>query len=120
VVINAGEVSQSAAAMTEELAGLGYTMADGISDNDEDAADETVVFFGGPGGPEAVARSVANDLGGVTVEAAPSDMSTLINPDDSAGAATVFVMLGTDLSNQTLPLPQVPVAPSLATTTTTG
>ena len=30
VVINAGEVSQSAAAMTGELEGLGYTMADGI------------------------------------------------------------------------------------------
>ena len=95
-------------------------MADGISDNDEDEAEATVVYFGGPGGPEAVARSVANDLGGVTVEAAPSDMTTLINPDDSAGAATVFVMLGTDLSNQPLPLPEVPAAPSIVTTTTTG
>ena len=78
------------------------------------------MYFSGPGGPEAVARSVANDLNGVTVEAAPSDMSTLINPDDSAGAATVFVMLGTDLSGKTLPLPQPPAAPTNPTTTTTG
>lgn len=117
VVINAGEVPQSAAAMTQELADLGYTTVDGISDNDEDAAEETVVYFAGPGGPEAVARSVANDLGGVTVEAAPADPTTLINPEDSAGEATVFVMLGTDLSGKTLPLPQAPAAPTTPTTT---
>jgi hypothetical protein len=120
VVINAGEVSQSAAGMTQELEDLGYTMVDGISDNDEDAAEATIIYFSGPGGPEAVARSVANDLGGVTVEAAPADMTTLINPEDSAGAATVFVMLGTDLSGKTLPLPQAPAAPTNPTTTTTG
>lgn len=117
VVINAGEVSQSAAGMTAELADLGYATVDGISDNDEDAAEETIVYFSGPGGPEAVARSVANDLGGVTVEAAPSDMTTLINPEDSAGEASVFVMLGTDLSGDSLPLPQAPAAPTNPTTT---
>jgi hypothetical protein len=117
VVINAGEVPQSAAAMTQELADLGYTTVDGISDNDEDAVEETVVYFSGPGGPEAVARSVANDLGGVTVEAAPADMTTLINPEDSAGEASVFVMLGTDLSGDSLPLPQAPAAPTNPTTT---
>ena len=120
VVINAGEVSQSAAGMTEELKALGYTTVDGISDNDEDEAETTIVYFAGPGGPEAVARSVAADLGNVTVESAPADMTTLINPDDSAGEATVFVMLGTDLSGQSLPLPQAPAAPTLVTTTTTG
>jgi len=120
VVINAGEVPQSAGAMTTELSDLGYQTEDGVSDNDDDQLEATVVYFSGPGGPEAVARSVAADLGGVTVEAAPSDLASQIAEGDSPGAATVFVMLGTDLSGQSLPLPQAPAAPTIAPTTTTA
>lgn len=102
VVINAGEVGGSAGAMSEELAGLGYTMEPGITDNDDEQQEATVVYFAGPGGPETVARSVAADLGGVAAEPAPNPLPIL--EGDSPGAATVYVVLGTDLANQELPL----------------
>jgi hypothetical protein len=124
VVVNAGEEGGSAAAMSTELADLGYTMVEGgVSDNDnvvDEALEETVVYFAGPGGPEAVARSVARDLGNVTVSQSPSDITSQISEEDQskAGGASVYVMLGIDLSGQALPLPQAPAAPTNPTTTT--
>lgn len=118
IVINASEVPESAAAMTTELTDLGYTMEPGASDNDSEALEATVVYFAGPGGPEAVARTVAADLGDVTVEAAPADVP--ISPDDSKGAATVYVILGTDLAGKSLPLPVAPSLPPVPSTPTTA
>lgn len=121
VVINAGEVPQSAAGMTTELTNLGYATEPGVSDDDEDALETTVVYFAGPGPPEAVANAVAADLGGVSVEAAPSPLP--IASGDSPGAASVFVVLGTDLSGKSLPLPvapAVPAPPSAPPSATTG
>jgi hypothetical protein len=124
VVVNASEEGGSAAALTAELADEGYQMiGEGVSDNDNVLAEileETVVYFAGPGGPEAVARSVAADLGNVPVSAAPSDIADQISSEDSPGEATVYVMLGIDLVGKTLPLPQAPAAPTVAPTTTTG
>ena len=118
IVINASEVPESAAAMTTELTDLGYTMEPGVSDNDSEALAATVVYFAGPGGPEAVARTLAADLGNVTVEAAPAEIP--ISPDDSQGAATVYVILGTDLAGKSLPLPVAPSLPPVPSTPTTA
>ncbi len=118
IVINASEVPGSAAAMTTELTDLGYTMEPGVSDNDSEALAATVVYFAGPGGPEAVARTLAADLGNVTVEAAPAEIP--ISPDDSQGAATVYVILGTDLAGKSLPLPVAPSVPPVPSTPTTA
>lgn len=116
VVINAGEVSQSAGAMSSELEGLGYTLAEAISDDDDDVEETTVVWFQAGNNTEAVARTVAQDLGGVDVGPAPSPIPT----NDSTGAASVFVRLGTDLANEELPIappPNPPAAGGGATTT---
>jgi len=118
IVINASEVPESAAAMTTELTDLGYTMEPGVSDNDSEALAATVVYFAGPGGPEAVARTLAADLGNVTVEAAPAEIP--ISPDDSQGAATVYVILGTDLAGKSLPLPVAPTLPPVPSPPTTA
>lgn len=123
VVINAGEVSGSAGQMTDLLAQAGYTMEPGVSDNDSDQAETTVVqFLDGTGNPatEAVARSVAADLGGVAVAATAT--APAVNQGDSVGAATVFVLLGTDKANSTLApaAPATPTAPSIAAPSTTS
>jgi hypothetical protein len=112
VVINAGEVSQSAGALTELLTERGYTTVDGVSDADDEQSSTTVVqFLDGTGNPavEAVARTLAADLGGVDVEAVTT--APAVSSGDSVGAATVFVLLGTDKANQPL-APAAPTSPS--------
>ena len=117
VVINASEVPQSAAAFTTELTDIGYTAEPGVTDNDDEELTDTVVYFASAGAPEAVARSVAQDLGGVTVEPAPSPLP--IQEGDSPGSASVFVFLGTDLAGKSLPLPATPTVPAAPSTPTT-
>jgi len=114
VVINASEVPQSAAGFTTELTDLGYATEPGVTDNDDEALPATIVYFASAGAPEAVARTLAQDLGGVAVEAAPSPLP--IQEGDSPGSASVFVFLGTDLAGKSLPLPSVPTPPSTPTT----
>ena len=126
VVINAGEVSGSAGAMTDLLTEKGYTTVGGVSDADDEPTETTVVqYLDGTGNAavEAVARTLAADLGGVDVEAVTTAPG--VASGDSVGAATVFVLLGTDKANQPLApaAPASPTAPAVATpapTTTAG
>lgn len=119
VVVNAAGQGGVAGAMTEQLTELGYTM-DGSGVTSTDAAiDQTVVLYNsGTADPvtQAVARTLATDLGVAapegTAEAPPTDNST---------AATVYVMLGTDLAGQELPTATTtPTVNTPAPTTTTG
>lgn len=123
VVVNAAGVSGVAAAMTEDLAGLEYTMeGEGITSNGEDLTTTVVYYNAGTGNPAtlAVAQTLASDLGVAAPQEAPDPLPT----DDSTGAATVFVMLGSDLAGQDPPgaatATTTPTVNTPAPTTTTG
>lgn len=120
VVVNAAGQGGVAGAMTAQLAELTYTMeGEGITSN-AGAIETTVVYYNaGTGNPVtlAVAQTLAKDLG----VAAPQEAPDPFPSDDSTGAATVFVMLGTDLAGQELPTATTqPTVNTPAPTTTTG
>jgi hypothetical protein len=117
VVINAAEVDGAAGRMSDQLEALGYTMAEAISDNNEEQDQTTTVYFQAGNNTEAVARTVAKDLGGAEVEPAPSPLPT----NDSTGAASVFVFLGADVVDEEIPIAGNPAAPAAGGgQTTTG
>jgi hypothetical protein len=120
VVVNAAGIGGVAGDMTEKLAALTYTMeGEGITSN-AGAIDTTVVYYNaGTGNPAtlAVAQALANDLG----VGPPQEVPDPFPSDDSTGAATVFVMLGTDLAGKDLPTATTaPTVNTPAPTTTTA
>ena len=118
VVANASGIGGSAAAMTTVLEGAGYTM--GEPGNSTGAAlDTSVVYYvTGDVAAQAVAASVATDMGGLTA----TDMPSPPPIDAGLGTATVLVMVGTDTANKTLadmnPATVAPPTAAGATTTT--
>jgi len=120
IVINAGEVPQSAGAISDLLKDVGYSMVEPAVSDDNDTPDEDTVVMYSEGTTnnvaQTVAQSVANDLGVTAVEPAPSG-GPAIADGDSLGSATVFVMLGQDKATITSLAPQAPEAPALPTTT---
>lgn len=121
IVINAGEIPQSAGAISDLLKGVGYSMVEPAVSDDDDTQDEVTVVMYSEGTTnnvaQTVAQSVANDLGVTAVEAAPSG-GPAVADGDSLGSATVFVLLGQDKATITSLAPETPAAPALPTTTT--
>lgn len=121
MVANASATGGAAGDMTEQLAALDYTMADATSDNSSDPLDTSIVYYAtGEAAIQQVAESVGRDLGGISVQPLPSSIPV---QDGSIGAASVLVMLGTDLAGKPIPpvadAPTV-AAPTVATTSTTA
>ena len=117
VVGNASAASGVAAGMTEQLTELGYTMGAATDQAEgQENLETSIVYYVVGNDTEAVARSLANDLGGLTVEPMPST-----EPVVSMGDGTVLLMLGNDLAGEEIPgaPPSVPSVPSAPTTATT-
>jgi hypothetical protein len=117
VVANASSTGQVAQPMTDQLAELGYTMGEATSQVEGPENLETsLVYFQVGNNCEAVARTLANDMGGLTVEAMPSPIPV----DGGAIDGCVLLMLGNDLAGEEIPgpPPQAPAAPTIAPTTT--
>ena len=117
VVANASSTGQVAAPMSDQLAELGYTMGEPMSQEEgPDNLEESIVYFSVGNNCEAVARSVANDMGGLEVEAMP----TPIPVEGGAIDGCVLLMLGNDYAGEDVPgpPPSAPAAPSTPTATT--
>ena len=116
VVANASSTGQVAAAMSDQLAELGYTMGEPTSDLAEAPLEKSIVYFSVGNDTEAVARTLALDMGGLDVQPMPSPV-----PVEDLGNGSVLLMLGNDLAGEDVPGPPpvAPAAPSIAATTTT-
>lgn len=114
VVGNASAASGVAADMTQQLSDLGYTMGTATDQADGQENLETSIVYYVPGGSaEAVAQSLATDMGGLTVEPMPSTL-----PVASLGEnGTVLLMLGNDYAGEDVPGP-APATPSIPATPT--
>jgi hypothetical protein len=102
-VANASGVPRAAAALSSQLVGLGFAVAEPVNAAGwEESLDVTKVYAREEA--RGVAESVARVLGGITVERMPTPA-----PIDGAtaglGDATVLVMLGADLAGKPLPPP---------------
>ena len=122
VVANASGIGGSAGAMSTALEGAGYTMGTAGNSNGEQLATSVVYYVAGDVAAQAVAASVAADMGGVSTR---RDAVAAADRQQGLGTATVLVMVGTDTANKTLAdLNPGAVAPPAAaggtTTTTTG
>jgi hypothetical protein len=122
VVANASGIGGSAGAMTTVLEGAGYTM--GTPGDSEQRLDTSVVYYvAGDAAAQAVAQSVATDMGGLQIAEMPSPPPI----QQGVGTATVLVMVGTDTANKTLAdlnptavAPPAVVGETTTTPTTTG
>jgi hypothetical protein len=118
VVANASGVQGSAAAMTTVLEGAGYAMGEAGNTTGAQLDTSVVYYAAGDVAAQAVAASVATDMGGLAVSEMPSPppIST------GLGTATVLVMVGTDTANKTLadmnPATVAPPTAAGATSTT--
>jgi hypothetical protein len=120
-VANASGVGGSAAAMTAALQGAGYTTGEAGNNTTGTNLDATIVYYvAGDAAAQAVAQSVATDMGGVQVQEMPAEPPI----DVGLGTSTVLVMVGTDTAGKTLAdlNPSTVTAPPAAgvTTTTAG
>jgi LytR cell envelope-related transcriptional attenuator len=118
VVANASGVGGSAGAMSTALQTAGYTMGTAGNSTGEQLATSVVYYAVGDVAAQAVATSVAADMGGLTIAEMPAPPPI----DSGLGTATVLVMLGTDTANKTLadlnPASVAPPAAAGVTTTT--
>ena len=120
IVANASQVPGSAGRMTTTLESAGYATAD-ATDADKDIVDvpisKTIVYYS-VGVDTNLVNTLARDLGGATVQPMPTEIPVSGN---ALGAATVLVMLGTDMADKPLTpvLAAAPNAVGTQTTTTT-
>ena len=98
VVANASGVSGSAAAMTQALAGAGYEMGTAGDATGENLATSVVYYVEGDAAAQAVASSVAAEMGGLATQPMPTPPPI----QQGLGAGTVLVMVGADTAQQTL------------------
>jgi len=99
IVANASAASGEAQNMQEALGELGYSVTDeATTDSNAEPLEESLVYYAA-GGPaiQAVAQSVARDLGGVAVQPMPSPIPV---EGGSIGTATVLVMMGNDTAGE--------------------
>ena len=87
--------------MQDALEEAGYTVtAEATSDINAEPLEESIVFYtDGVPAIQAVAQSVARDMGGLTVQPMPGSIPV---EGGSIGTATVLVMLGTDTAGESL------------------
>ena len=99
-VANASGVGGSAAAMSSALTVEGY---DGVGEpgngTGEQLSASVVYYVPADAAAQAVAQTLAADLGGVSVQPMPT---TRPATDGNTGDATVLLMLGTDAANKSL------------------
>ncbi len=127
IVANASAAGGEAQNTQDGLEELGYAVtAEATSDTAEEPLEESVVYFvATPPAIQAVAQSVARDLGGLAVEPMPA---TIPVEGGSIGTATVLVMMGNDIAGEPVddlagsaaPNIQAPTPAGGATTTTAG
>jgi hypothetical protein len=117
VVANASSTGGVAAAMSDQLAELGYTMGEPTSDLADEGLETSIVYYSVGNETLAVAQTLARDMGGLEVQEMPSPV-----PVEELGDGSVVLMLGNDYAGQDVPgpPPQAPAAPTNPTTTTTG
>lgn len=119
-VANASGVGGSAASMSSALETAGYTglVEPGNSTGAVQAA-STVHYVTGDAAAQAVAESIAADLGGVAVSAMPDPRPATGGETD---IATVLVMLGTDAEGKSIAELSASATPTTAAgaTTTSG
>lgn len=99
VVANANTVGGSAGSMTKTLELAGYAMIDPVNASGPNLTASVVYFDAAQASAEAVARSVAFDLGGVEVLPLETPAPTA---DGDLGDAGVLVLLGDDEAGKTL------------------
>jgi len=120
IVANASQVPGSAGRMTTTLESAGYATAD-ATDADKNLVtvpiNKTIVYYS-VGVDMNLVNTLARDLGGATVQPMPREIPVSGN---ALGAATVLVMLGTDMADKPLTpvLAAAPNAVGTQTTTTT-
>lgn len=119
IVANASAADRVAGLMTDELDGVGYSTAEPTDAAGENLDESIVYFVSTPPSIQAVAESVARDLGGLTVEPMPTPIPVEGN---NLGTATVLVMLGNDIAGESIEdlRESSPPAPAPASTTTTS
>ena len=127
IVANSSAAGGEAQNMQDAIGELGYTVTDeATSDSNAEPLEESLVYYTeGVPAIQAVAQSVARDLGGLTVQPMPSPIPV---EGGSIGTATVIVMMGNDTAGESLddlqgsaaPNVQAPTPAGGATTTTAG
>jgi LytR cell envelope-related transcriptional attenuator len=126
IVANASAASGEAQNMQDALEEAGYTVtADATSDTATEPLEASIVYYAeGVPAIQAVAQSVARDMGGIDVQPMPSPIPV---EGGSIGTATVLVMMGNDTAGESLddlqsaaPNVQAPAPAGGATTTTSG
>ena len=126
-IANASGIAGSAGQLTTELQGRGFIVQPALNKS-EITPKQTVTVVYYLLGSEAVAASVAKELGGVAVAAMPEPIPT---ETGKLGEASVLILLGTDIAGIPLPpsasavapvAPVVTIAPvtPVAPATTTG
>ena len=103
--------------MTTALEGAGYAMGEPGNNTGTNLDTSVVYLLPGDSAAQAVAQSVATDMGGIVA----TDMPSPPPIDVGLGTATVLVMVGTDTANKTLAdlNPATVTPPSAAGDTTT-
>jgi LytR cell envelope-related transcriptional attenuator len=100
-VANASGVGGSAGAMSSAITTEGYEGVGEPGNSTGEQLSATVVYYvATDAAAQAVAQTLATDLGGVSVEPMPAERPVDGNGD--TGTATVVVMLGTDAANKSL------------------
>jgi hypothetical protein len=126
IVANASAASGEAQNMQDALEEAGYTVtAEATSDTATEPLEASVVYYTeGVPAIQAVAQSVARDLGGIDVQPMPSPIPV---EGGSIGTATVLLMMGNDTAGESLEDLQAaasnvaaPTPAGGATTTTAG
>lgn len=98
VIANGNTVGGSAGRMTKTLETVGYTM--GTPVNATVTIDDSIVYYDASvTSAQAVAESVARDMGCVDVETAPTPPPT---EDGTLGDGNVLVVLGNDQADKTI------------------
>jgi flavodoxin len=97
VVGNSSIVGGAAGRMTDELAGVGFTM--GTPTNGTDRLETSIVYYTDDDGAAEVAESVGTVMGGLDVEAMPDPIPTESGTLDDG---QVLVLLGTEQADQTI------------------
>lgn len=118
IVANASGVGGAAGQFSKALGQVGFTMATPTNAAPPEAKLTVSKVYYLPGG-EAVAKSVARSMGGVSALAMPTPVPVK-NEKAGLGAAKVLVMLGSDLAGKALPAlagePTSTTTPAVTTT----
>ncbi|MCE9620786.1 MAG: LytR C-terminal domain-containing protein [Actinomycetia bacterium] len=99
-VANATEVEEAAQQLTNELAGVGFAVAEATNSAGKDEELSTSKIYV-KAGSEAVAQSVAYLMGGIEVLRMPTP-AWIFGGTAALGDTTVLVMLGSDLAGSPL------------------